>query len=166
MRRTSPLFFFQAEDGIRDATVTGVQTCALPISRATGGPLRTARRRAGGGAGRRQWSPRRARRRRQAEDRPAGRAGAGRAAAPVPPCGWRAGAAGGVVERGRPAPRQRRLGAHLYEGQPAPRPARARWLPRDTPHAAALVRAEMVFGRQSVLRGPRWPPGFAGRFAR
>src|SRR3989337_3064640 len=26
-----PLFFFQAEDGIRDATVTGVQTCALPI---------------------------------------------------------------------------------------------------------------------------------------
>src|SRR3989337_3127021 len=23
--------FFQAEDGIRDATVTGVQTCALPI---------------------------------------------------------------------------------------------------------------------------------------
>src|SRR2546430_11545188 len=27
-------FFFQAEDGIRDLTVTGVQTCALPISRA------------------------------------------------------------------------------------------------------------------------------------
>src|SRR5438309_6625952 len=26
-------FFFQAEDGIRDGTVTGVQTCALPISR-------------------------------------------------------------------------------------------------------------------------------------
>src|SRR5207245_4068254 len=25
-------FFFQAQDGIRDATVTGVQTCALPIS--------------------------------------------------------------------------------------------------------------------------------------
>src|SRR5256886_13312646 len=24
-------FFFQAEDGIRDLTVTGVQTCALPI---------------------------------------------------------------------------------------------------------------------------------------
>src|SRR5207245_5866459 len=34
-RRTSsslPPFFFQAEDGIRAATVTGVQTCALPIS--------------------------------------------------------------------------------------------------------------------------------------
>src|SRR5206468_9597344 len=27
-------FFFQAEDGIRDLIVTGVQTCALPISQA------------------------------------------------------------------------------------------------------------------------------------
>src|SRR5207249_5120638 len=27
-------FFFQAEDGIRDRNVTGVQTCALPICRA------------------------------------------------------------------------------------------------------------------------------------
>src|SRR2546430_6005307 len=27
----SVFFFFQAEDGIRDLTVTGVQTCALPI---------------------------------------------------------------------------------------------------------------------------------------
>src|SRR5256884_9933791 len=27
-------FFFQAEDGIRDVAVTGVQTCALPISAA------------------------------------------------------------------------------------------------------------------------------------
>src|SRR3990172_11643930 len=26
-----PFFFFQAEDGIRDVAVTGVQTCALPI---------------------------------------------------------------------------------------------------------------------------------------
>src|SRR5688572_32110305 len=29
---TETVFFFQAEDGIRDLTVTGVQTCALPIS--------------------------------------------------------------------------------------------------------------------------------------
>src|SRR5256886_6933777 len=29
-------FFFQAEDGIRDLTVTGVQTCALPISASRG----------------------------------------------------------------------------------------------------------------------------------
>src|SRR5690625_7312165 len=28
-------FFFQAEDGIRDGHVTGVQTCALPISNST-----------------------------------------------------------------------------------------------------------------------------------
>src|SRR5258708_17235657 len=31
------IFFFQAEDGIRDDLVTGVQTCALPISRARKG---------------------------------------------------------------------------------------------------------------------------------
>src|SRR5438552_7444641 len=53
MRR---LFFFQAEDGIRDDLVTGVQTCALPIwlrrrestpgsNRATGGPGADGRRR-------------------------------------------------------------------------------------------------------------------------
>src|SRR2546430_6833054 len=29
--RGASFFFFQAEDGIRDLTVTGVQTCALPI---------------------------------------------------------------------------------------------------------------------------------------
>src|SRR5690349_14125852 len=32
-------FFFQAEDGIRDLYVTGVQTCALPIFRFFVGPL-------------------------------------------------------------------------------------------------------------------------------
>src|SRR3712207_8829814 len=31
MRWCGILFFFQAEDGIRDIGVTGVQTCALPI---------------------------------------------------------------------------------------------------------------------------------------
>src|SRR5438445_2316713 len=39
------VFFFQAEDGIRDIGVTGVQTCALPISgaqRAAGGGERRA----------------------------------------------------------------------------------------------------------------------------
>src|SRR2546430_11499155 len=33
-------FFFQAEDGIRDLTVTGVQTCALPIDLESSGELR------------------------------------------------------------------------------------------------------------------------------
>src|SRR2546425_9922223 len=32
MRLRCGCFFFQAEDGIRDKLVTGVQTCALPIS--------------------------------------------------------------------------------------------------------------------------------------
>src|SRR5206468_12422353 len=40
-------FFFQAEDGIRDLIVTGVQTCALPISRSTARPRRCRKRRAG-----------------------------------------------------------------------------------------------------------------------
>src|SRR3712207_9334123 len=34
----SIVFFFQAEDGIRDIGVTGVQTCALPISLPTAPP--------------------------------------------------------------------------------------------------------------------------------
>src|SRR5690554_6496665 len=46
-------FFFQAEDGIRDADVTGVQTCALPISGAVRGrklPLQQRRERQAGPA--------------------------------------------------------------------------------------------------------------------
>src|SRR5258708_26839520 len=34
-------FFFQAEDGIRDDLVTGVQTCALPISATLAGAIPT-----------------------------------------------------------------------------------------------------------------------------
>src|SRR5437762_7947726 len=60
-------FFFQAEDGIRDTSVTGVQTCALPISRhgfhlaslssdllVDGRTLRDGALQSGGGAGREQ----------------------------------------------------------------------------------------------------------------
>src|SRR2546425_9097339 len=47
-------FFFQAEDGIRDKLVTGVQTCALPISRGVwprgGGGARAASPSGGGRA--------------------------------------------------------------------------------------------------------------------
>src|SRR2546429_1066807 len=39
----TPFFFFQAEDGIRDVAVTGVQTCALPISARQGGRRADAR---------------------------------------------------------------------------------------------------------------------------
>src|SRR6202022_4956820 len=45
------LFFFQAEDGIRDIGVTGVQTCALPISPMIARPSPVARRSAGVGSG-------------------------------------------------------------------------------------------------------------------
>src|SRR5256886_4324196 len=38
-------FFFQAEDGIRDLTVTGVQTCALPISLAANTAIEFSRNR-------------------------------------------------------------------------------------------------------------------------
>src|SRR6185369_17499511 len=56
----SCFFFFQAEDGIRDSSVTGVQTCALPISHAeragaaagAGGAWRARRARGARGAGR------------------------------------------------------------------------------------------------------------------
>src|SRR5437763_10635638 len=34
------IFFFQAEDGIRDTSVTGVQTCALPICIGSAGGYR------------------------------------------------------------------------------------------------------------------------------
>src|SRR2546422_9278805 len=65
-------FFFQAEDGIRDVAVTGVQTCALPISRPRrcdgaerSGPRRPFRRRragardrGGASGGARAWRPR------------------------------------------------------------------------------------------------------------
>src|SRR5260370_32806658 len=37
-------FFFQAEDGIRDSSVTGVQTCALPIFSLLGGRISTSTR--------------------------------------------------------------------------------------------------------------------------
>src|SRR5437763_13483471 len=60
MRLTCPVFlsflfsfffFFQAEDGIRDTSVTGVQTCALPIFQIVFNLLQTL-----AGAGRKQVS--------------------------------------------------------------------------------------------------------------
>src|SRR2546430_5179624 len=68
-------FFFQAEDGIRDLTVTGVQTCALPIShplRIPVSPATTAIRGCGEDAG---WtlSAARARRPGRSEERRVGK---------------------------------------------------------------------------------------------
>src|SRR5207249_6020753 len=47
------VFFFQAEDGIRDRNVTGVQTCALPISLIMLSPSRIVTTRRGSGSRRR-----------------------------------------------------------------------------------------------------------------
>src|SRR5256885_10275242 len=66
----SCFFFFQAEDGIRDYKVTGVQTCALPIYlavRRDGGYARGAAGREGGGL-----HSARSRERRRIHDRPRG----------------------------------------------------------------------------------------------
>src|SRR5438034_3757779 len=57
-----PVFFFQAEDGIRDHCVTGVQTCALPISFGRGPHRR--------GCDARCWG---SRRRRRSEERRVGK---------------------------------------------------------------------------------------------
>src|SRR5436190_16641833 len=46
--RRGSVFFFQAEDGIRDHCVTGVQTCALPICAALIPPKRPTNLRAVG----------------------------------------------------------------------------------------------------------------------
>src|SRR5687768_17852819 len=50
-------FFFQAEDGIRDVAMTGVQTCALPISRQPARGRHDARRGARARLARRLWHP-------------------------------------------------------------------------------------------------------------
>src|SRR2546429_1372477 len=50
-------FFFQAEDGIRDVAVTGVQTCALPISSCSPQGRRRPYRRRGRGRRRGPRSP-------------------------------------------------------------------------------------------------------------
>src|SRR5260370_41853346 len=72
-------FFFQAEDGIRDSSVTGVQTCALPISNRS--PLRLRRKPTPGPARRypdaanhlerfqAKWRPVRVKKTRQTKDR-------------------------------------------------------------------------------------------------
>src|SRR5699024_11825197 len=53
-------FFFQAEDGIRDRNVTGVQTCALPISGSWPAASRTScpeTPAVSSATGRRRWRP-------------------------------------------------------------------------------------------------------------
>src|SRR2546430_12086702 len=111
-------FFFQAEDGIRDLTVTGVQTCALPISsrpaRDASEGRRLARERRLTEDDHRKASPRRQLRQLQRTDEQ-------RRAAPE-----RAQHAGALRgERRGDRPVARLLQAHAHEFGPALRLARA-----------------------------------------
>src|SRR2546430_15612116 len=96
-------FFFQAEDGIRDLTVTGVQTCALPISQLRRGAA--ARGRGGTHGGGRAVRPPDRRRRGSG-----GGGGADRGGARLPPRGQGdQGGAAGARAGGRRAPRVRAI---------------------------------------------------------
>src|SRR5437667_3560571 len=129
------LFFFQAEDGIRDRDVTGVQTCALPLST---GPPRSQR---SGGPGQAEaalvngqpstgWGPR------QGPHTPNVRAAP---AKPRPPSSTVSRVLGGVADR---APTPTTFGR--------PRPSRGR--PRQR-SAEYWVRSEARrVGRQSAVR--------------
>src|SRR5690606_40849525 len=119
------LFFFQAEDGIRDFHVTGVQTCALPIWSAT-----TSRRGRRGTTGRTRWTP------------------AWR------PCGRRSPRSGGASPRVVGASRRRwakgrsagsrRWAAARAGGPPAKRPRAA---PRSEEHTSELQSRENLVCR-------------------
>src|SRR2546427_12827346 len=119
---TCLFFFFQAEDGIRDLTVTGVQTCALPIS-SSGRRARDARDHGaahlGDGVPAAAAGPLRLRQ----PPRAPPVAGGGGARAPRAPPGARRGGAGGRGVPGRARPPPPRAGAGA--ARPAPLPADA-----------------------------------------
>src|SRR5436309_6051651 len=99
-------FFFQAEDGIRDFHVTGVQTCALPISR------RRRRRSPGSRAGREWPSVRSSAGRGRGSGRGRGRGGGrggGRRGSRARGGGRRGRSRGGRVQIGRASCRERVL---------------------------------------------------------
>src|SRR3712207_2551135 len=178
------VFFFQAEDGIRDIGVTGVQTCALPISarpelsggRRAGRPepdrghrrLPALRRRGGERPG--QQATRSQAGRTAAAGCGAGGRGAG---ADPPPHAGRAGAAVGLLidRRCGVALAVRTVGKYLarwgftaqkpirraYEQDPA---AVRRWRRRDYPEIAARarrVRGLIFWGDETGLRSDDVP---------
>src|SRR2546426_6641086 len=108
-------FFFQAEDGIRDYKVTGVQTCALPISLHDGvRRSRTGRHAAGGDA--RGEPPHRA-------HGAAGRARLPREIARVRPPGPWAPSGGGSALPAPAWPARSSFRGSLPRGGASPRPA-------------------------------------------
>src|SRR5207249_6026248 len=132
-------FFFQAEDGIRDRNVTGVQTCALPIWRRLAG-----------------WLPLR----RPGRERP------GRAAEPqVGVCLSVPSSLAGILRVGErdDAPADRRDGA-----APGPLAGRGAALPRGPRGADDAPAGRAVGGRAAALcrgarLGARPEPGACGR---
>src|SRR2546422_11474226 len=147
---SSLIFFFQAEDGIRDVAVTGVQTCALPIyrraPRARGWPTRA------------PAASSRARRRACARA-PARRCGTGRQASPARSRGVRsegeASAHHAAVGHGGSAPAEgggeRRLEAELARRRGAEEPQRARPAARGVEAHLALHH----LGLAPVAEAPR-----------
>src|SRR6266545_3516719 len=141
-------FFFQAEDGIRDKLVTGVQTCALPIS--AGRPRRPTHRprqgpRAAGGG-------REAGRGRAGRPRARGAAGRG----PRPPAPGREGtppAQGAAGRRGRPA--RGRAAVPGRRGRRPGRGPRARPPARRGPGGARSAPLAAGRGARVTRRGPR-----------
>src|SRR6266496_2850413 len=95
-------FFFQAEDGIRDLYVTGVQTCALPISGRRRTPSAPPPRTVAGGDDQAAGDPRHHRRLRRALRRAAARAAGGTPSSHVAPRvrPWLAAARRGVRHHG------------------------------------------------------------------
>src|SRR6266545_3595025 len=150
-------FFFQAEDGIRDKLVTGVQTCALPISRA-------GRRPVAAGRGRRRpptpWRSHRGRARAR---------GRHRSPSPARRPAWRA--EGRPPSGPRPRRRSRRArgpsraAPHAARQSPTSEPPRRRRQNQSAPPtAASTVAIAPLFGRIESSTRPGTAP-LAFRFA-
>src|SRR5216683_3130609 len=146
-------FFFQAEDGIRDLIVTGVQTCALPISRAPGGRAVGRAADTGGAAGAAAPVPRLAERDRRGRSHGAGHPAGPRARPPA----LLAGAAAARPGRGGRRARVARPGQAAFVWRPARNTT-------QTNIAATMTVGQRVQTPHTLYRRPT-PEHGAGRVA-
>src|SRR5256886_9306548 len=153
-------FFFQAEDGIRDLTVTGVQTCALPISGDRPGAARRAVAR--------WWPRRRARPPWRLPGPPAPRSTGGTPRR-EPRAGWAASPAAGA-RPGESMGRNPRSGPALaveddgdvpsrHIGPPGPEVLREPEIKPRRGAEHALVDPAIEIGATRVIRGAAGAPG-------